>query len=130
MTTQEKVKHIREITMSPMNKISKALEKSNGDVDGAIKILIEEKQADTTDIANRATPSSIVYSYVHNNRIGAMIVLSCQTDFVAKNELFLQLAKDICIHVVSNPVSAKYVNESDIDEGRQTNYHIECFDWT
>lgn len=114
MTHIEKVKHIREKTSSPMNKISDALNKSNGDVDAAIEILIKEKQADANDMANRVANSKIVYSYVHGNRVGAMIVLACQTDFVAKNEAFLNLAKDICMHIVSTPVAPQYISKSDI----------------
>lgn len=116
MTNTEKVKHIRDITLSPFNKINAALVTSNGDVDGAIKILVEQKQADTSDMANRVADNNIVYSYVHNNKVGAMIVMSCQTDFVAKNELFVQLAKDICMHIVSNPTIATFLSENQIDE--------------
>lgn len=116
MTNKEKVKHIRDITLSPISKISDALKRANDDVDAAIKILINEKSADANDMANRVANASIVYSYVHNNKIGAMITLACQTDFVAKNDIFLGLAKDICMHVVSNPVVASFVSESNVDE--------------
>jgi len=109
MTNIEKVKHIREITMSPMTKINAALLSANGDVGEAIAILVKQKETSVEDMANRKADNSIVYSYVHNNKIGAMIVLASQTDFVAKNELFTQLAKDICMHVVSNPNIAEYV---------------------
>lgn len=118
MNTVEKVKKIRDITMSPFKNINEALAKSNGDVDGAIKILLESKVADANDMANRNANNSIVYSYVHNNKIGAMIVLSCQTDFVARNELFIQLAKDICMHIVSSPIQASFIDETDIGEAR------------
>jgi len=119
MTTQEKVKKIRDITMSPFNKINKALAETNGDVDKAIELLISQKEADATDMANRKADANIVYSYVHANKIGAMIVLAAQTDFVAKNELFIQLAKDICMHIVSSPVQAEYVDEQSVNEARK-----------
>lgn len=114
MNDVEKVKLIRDKTMSPMNKISVALKRANGDVDKAIEILVQDKQADATDMANRVACASIVYSYVHNNKIGAMIVLACQTDFVAKNEVFLGLAKDICMHITSSPIKPYYVADTDI----------------
>lgn len=116
MTNVEKVKQIREQTLSPINKINAALVKANGDVDAAIKILIAEKQVDANDMANRVATSSVVHSYVHNSRVGAMIVLACQTDFSAKNELFGNLAKNICMHIVSAPVTPLYVDEADISE--------------
>jgi elongation factor Ts len=119
MTNTEKVKHIRDITMSPINKISAALTTTNGDVDKAIALLIEQKQADATDMANRVASASIVYGYVHNNKVGAMIVLACQTDFVAKNDVFLALAKDLCMHIVSSPTQAEYVDEQSVNEARK-----------
>lgn len=115
MTNTEKVKHVRGVTFSPMNKVNEALKRTDGDVDAAIQILVAEKQADANEMANRTTNTSIVYSYVHNNRIGAMIVLACQTDFVAKSEAFLNLAKNICMHIVSTPQSPLYISKDNID---------------
>ncbi len=114
MTNTEKVKHIRGVTFSPINKVSDALTRANGDVDAAIKILVDEKQADANEMANRVANTKIVHSYVHGNRIGAMIVLACQTDFVAKNEAFLNLAKNICMHIVSTPVAPIYTDETSV----------------
>ena len=124
MTNTEKVKLIREKTFSPINKINAALTKTNGDVDEAIKILIAEKQADANDMANRVTTSAIVHSYVHNNRIGSMVVMACQTDFSAKNDLFLNLAKDVCMHIVSTPVAPMYIDESDIPEETKQSFKV------
>ena len=124
MTNTEKVKHIRGITFSPINRINAALLKANGNVEDAITILINDKQADANDMANRCTNTTIVYSYVHNNRIGAMITLACQTDFVAKNEAFLNLAKNICMHIVSNPIQPTFINVDSIPDGvREATYN-------
>lgn len=119
MTNIEQVKKVREITLAPINKINKALAETIGDVDKAIEILIKQREASVEDMANRKADSSFVYSYVHNNKVGAMVVLASQTDFVAKNELFTQLAKDICMHVVSSPVQAQYVDEHSVNEARR-----------
>ena len=130
MTNTEKVKLIREKTFSPINRINAALAKTNGDVDEAIKILIAEKQADANEMANRVAEASIVHSYVHNHRIGAMIVLACQTDYSAKNEMFINLAKDICMHLVSAPIVPIYTDEAsvpeDIRKKWQQAYATEC----
>lgn len=126
MTNTEKVKHIRDITMSPINKISAALTTTDGDVDKAIALLISQKQADATDMANRVANASIVYGYVHNNKVGAMIVLACQTDFVAKNDLFLTLAKDICMHIVSAPIQPQYIDETSIPKDVHDAFVSEC----
>jgi elongation factor Ts len=114
MTNIEKVKHIRALTASPIDDINIALKTSNGDERLAIKLLVAQKQADNNDMNNRIANNGIVYSYVHTNKVGAMIVLSCQTDFAAKNDLFVNLAKDICMHIVSTPIEPQWIDENDI----------------
>lgn len=129
MTNIEKIKKIRDITMSPFNDINKALSETNGDVEKSIELLVQKKQADANDMQNRIANNSIVYSYVHNNKIGAMIVMSCQTDFVAKTDLFLNLAKDVCMHIVSSPNKPEYVSEQSIPEGAFTPLSMLEIDW-
>lgn len=102
--------------MSPMNKIADALLAANDNETEAIDILVKQKQADTLDMANRTANASIVYSYVHNHKVGAMIVLACQTDFVARNEAFLGLAKDICMHICSTPITPEAISNDDVSE--------------
>jgi elongation factor Ts len=114
MTNTEKVKLIREKTFSPINRINAALAKTNGDVDAAIQILVTEKQADANDMANRSAEAAIVHSYVHNHRVGAMLVMACQTDFSAKNDMFVNLANDICMHIVAAPVAPIYTDEASV----------------
>lgn len=115
MTHIEKVKKVRDMTLCPMNKVNKALETTGGDVDKAIELLTKEMSAvDVAEMAKRAANSTIVYGYVHGNKIGALISLASQTDFVSKNEVFLQLAKDLCIHIVSSPTPPSYINDTSI----------------
>jgi elongation factor Ts len=116
MNNTEKIKLIREKTFSPVNRINAALAKSNGDVDAAIRVLVAEKQADANDMANRTAEAAIVHSYVHNHRIGVMLVLACQTDFSAKNEIFVNLAKELCMHIVSTPVVPIYADEAGVPD--------------
>lgn len=115
MTNVEKVKLLRDETMCPMNKINEALKKVDGDFDKAKALLVSEmSKVDVADMEKRVATATIVYGYVHNNRIGAMITIACQTDFVARNGLFMGLAKDICMHIVSTPIPPEYVSESEI----------------
>ena len=124
MTNTEKVKILRDETLSPMNKINDALKQTNWDVDKARELLLKEmSKTDIAEMANRQANATIVYSYVHSNRIGAMIAIACQTDFVAKNETFLNLAKDICMHIVSTPIAPEYVSESEIPAARKEVWH-------
>lgn len=115
MTNPEKVKHIRQATLAPINKINDALKKSDWDVEKAIELVMRDMtKTDIAEMAKRQANATIVYSYVHNNRIGAMIVIASQTDFVSKNQLFLDLAKDICMHIVSTPIPPQYISPNDI----------------
>jgi elongation factor Ts len=116
MTDTDKLKHVRTITQSPMNKVAEALKTSNGDVDKAIAWLISQKAADATDIQKRSANSNAVFSYVHSGRIGAMIVLAAQTDFVLRNELFTELAKNLCMHIVSAPNTPEFVSKASVPE--------------
>ena len=110
----EQCKVVRKLTMAPMKDIAAALFDTKGNVDAAVEWLIKHKATSVEDMANRKADNNIVYSYVHNHKVGAMIVLACQTDFVAKNDLFLQLAKDICMHICSSPFVPKYISETDV----------------
>jgi len=116
MTNTEKVKILRDETLSPMNKINEALKQTNWDLEKARELLVKEmSKTDIAEMENRVANATIVYGYVHNNRIGALLTIACQTDFVAKNETFLNLAKDICMHIVSSPIAAHYVDEKDVN---------------
>jgi elongation factor Ts len=124
MTLTEKVKILRDATMCPMNKINDALKQANGDVDKAKELLTKEmSKTDLAEMANRQANATIVHSYVHSSRIGAMIAIACQTDFVARNETFLQLAKDICMHIVSTPIAPEYISEAEVPAGRKESWH-------
>lgn len=115
MTNTEKVKLLRAETMCPMNKINDALKQVEWDIDKARELLLKEmSKVDIAEMEKRTANATIVYSYVHNNRIGAMITIACQTDFVARNGLFMGLAKDICMHIVSAP-QVNYISESNLN---------------
>jgi elongation factor Ts len=128
----EQCKVVRRLTLAPMNKIAAALQESKGDIDAAVALLVKQNAADVNEMANRVTNTDVVYSYVHNNRVGAMIVIACQTDFVAKNETFLNLAKDICMHIVSAPIAPKYIDRAHASENLylavELDYRLACKD--
>ncbi len=115
MTNPEKVKLLRDETMSPMNKINDALKQTEWDLDKARKLLLNEmSKTDIAEMEKRTANATIVYSYVHGHRIGALLSIACQTDFTAKNEVFLNLAKDICMHIVSAP-QVNYIAEGNLN---------------
>jgi len=105
-TTVGAVKEVRLQTGAGMLDCKKALEQCNGDVKSAIEALREKGFAMASKRAERAVGEGVVASYLHhNNRVGALVELNCETDFVARNDDFRQLAYDIAMHVVaSSPV--------------------------
>jgi elongation factor Ts len=126
----EQCKVVRRLTLAPMNKISAAVQETKGDIDAAVALLVKQNAADVNDMASRATNTNVVYSYVHNNKVGAMIVIACQTDFVAKHLLFQVLAKDICMHIVSNPIAPQFIDKNAIDprewQGMVNTHRLAC----
>lgn len=109
------IKNLREATGASMMGCKKALEETNGDYDKAVDVLRKKGEAKASEKSSRATSQGIVCSYIHTNKkVGAMVQLACETDFVAKNEKFLELANDIAMQVVaSNPMA---LEPEDIDE--------------
>jgi elongation factor Ts len=98
--TAEAVKELRDKTGISMMECKKALEEAEGDVAKAMQILSTRAQASAAKKADRTLGAGTVGSYVHGNgQVGAMIVLSCETDFVSKNEEFVAFARDIAMHV-------------------------------
>ncbi len=112
--TTEILKQLRERTGVSVMQCKKALEEANGDVAQAEVILHKRAGAAADKKGDRTLGAGIVGTYVHDSVIGAMVLLSCETDFVARNEEFMTLARNIAMHIsATNP---KYLSESDIDE--------------
>ena len=101
--TTEQVKELRQRTGISVIQCKKALDEAEGDVDKAIEILQKESGIIAGKKANRALKAGAVSAYIHNSGdVGSMVVLSSETDFVAKNEEFVKLAYDIAMHIVAS----------------------------
>lgn len=102
MSTQDVVK-LREMTGAGMLDCKKALDEAGGDVEKALEILRIKGQAKAArKNAERETKEGIVHSYIHaNGKVGVMLELLCETDFVAKNELFKELAHDLAMQIAA-----------------------------
>ena len=109
------VKKLREKTGAPMMDCKSALQETHGDFEKAIDFLRKKGIADASKKAGRIASEGLVHSYIHGEgRIGVLVEVNCETDFVAKNEEFKAFVKDIAMHVAaSNPL---YVAESDVPE--------------
>ena len=109
------VNDLRKQTGVGLMDCKKALAEANGDMDEAIAYLRKKGMASAAKKADRAASEGTVQSYIHGGgRVGVMVELNCETDFVAKNADFQQLAKDICMHIAA--ASPLYVKREDVPE--------------
>lgn len=109
------IKKLREATGASMMACKKALEESNGDYEKAFDELRKKGVAKAGEKSTRTTGEGVIYSYIHTNKkVGAMIQLACETDFVARNEKFVELAADLAMHIVAaNPMTVSPEEISD-----------------
>ncbi|WP_425447466.1 translation elongation factor Ts [Dethiothermospora halolimnae] len=108
------VKDLRERTGAGMLDCKKMLEKTDGDIDKAVELLREKGLSKAEKKAGRVAAEGIVESYIHGGRIGVLIEVNSETDFVAKNDEFKQFVKDMAMQVAAqNP---KYVAKEDVPE--------------
>ena len=92
---------LREVTGAGVMDCKKALEDAGGDFDKAKEIILERGVSKAEKRAERKTGSGVLETYVHNGRIGVILELRCETDFVAKTEVFKTLAHDLAMHIAS-----------------------------
>ena len=96
------VKQLREKTNAGMMDCKRALEEASGDLDKAETILRTKGIASASKKASRATKEGIVASYIHlQGKVGVLVEVNCETDFVAKNENFRSFVKDITLHIAA-----------------------------
>ncbi len=102
MVNIDKIKQLREETCVSVSECKKALEQAKGDFDKAKEILRKWGRELAGKKANRETGIGIIETYVHaNKRVGAMVELRCETDFVAKLDVFKELAHELCLQVAA-----------------------------
>ncbi len=104
--TVEQVKELRERTGIGMMECKRALEEAGGDIDKAIEILRKKGYARAKDKAERVTSEGAIGAYIHSNaKIGVLVEVNCETDFVARDEEFKALVKNIAMHIAAaNPI--------------------------
>jgi elongation factor Ts len=106
------VKELRDKTGAGFMDAKKALVETDGNIDKASELLRQKGMASADKKASRIAAEGIIGQYVHNNKIGVLVEVNCETDFVAKNEEFQQLVKDICLHIASS--APEYVKRDEI----------------
>lgn len=109
------VNDLRKKTGAGLMECKKALVESNGDMEEAITILKKKGIASAAKKAGREATEGVIQSYIHGGgRVGVLLQLNCETDFVAKNNDFTQLAKDIAMQIAA--ASPLYVGRDDVPE--------------
>jgi elongation factor Ts len=109
------VKELREQTGAGMMDCKAALQEAGGDKDQAVEILRVKGQAQAAKRGARAASEGAVASYIHaGGKIGAMVEVNSETDFVSRNEQFQEFARDIALHVAA--AAPRYVSEDDVPE--------------
>jgi len=103
------VKQLRDKTGAGIMDCKEALSECNGDISKAVDFLRKKGLATAAKRAGKATTEGIIESYVHmDNKLGVLVEINCETDFVAKNEDFKEFAKNIAMHITAtNPVSIR-----------------------
>ena len=113
--TTEMIKELREATKAGVLDCRKALESSNGDYQKAVDFLREKGMATAAKRADRQASNGIVELYSHGNgRVGVMVEVNCETDFVARSEQFRNLAHEIALQIAAG--APRYVREADIPQ--------------
>lgn len=117
------VKELREKTGAGMLDCKKALDETNGDVSKAIDLLREKGLAAAANKAGRVATEGVVESYIHaGGRIGVLVEINCETDFVGKTDQFREFARDIAMQIAAaNPkfVSREEVSQAELDKERE-----------
>ncbi|APT72152.1 elongation factor Ts [Thermosipho sp. 1063] len=115
MISAKLVKELRDRTGAGMMECKKALEESNGDIEKAIEVLRKRGIAKAAKKASRETGEGIIASYVHfNKRIGVLVELNCETDFVARTEEFQELGNKIAMHIAA--MSPRWVKREEVPQ--------------
>jgi elongation factor Ts len=108
------VKELREKTGVGMMECKKALTEAQGDIEKAVVLLRQKGLVTATRKAGRTASEGVIGSYIHIDRIGVLVEVNCETDFVARTDEFKQLVKDIAMHIAaSNPL---FISREDVPE--------------
>jgi elongation factor Ts len=114
--TAAEVKQLRETTQAGMMDCKRALEETGGDMDAAVRLLREKGIAQAGKRAGRGTGEGFVETYVHaTGKIGAMVEIGCETDFVARNDNFRAFARKVALQIAAGR-DLRFVSEDEISD--------------
>lgn len=108
----EEIKRLKDLTGVGLTDAKAALQEADGDFDKALEAMRKKGMTKAEKRGEREARMGVVSSYVHDNRIGVIVEVNCETDFVARNEKFTDLVKDVAMHIAAS--APQYVSEADI----------------
>lgn len=109
------VQEVRNRSFAPLNECRSALDESKGDVEGALLVLQKRGVLRAAASATRDAKEGILRSYVHNGKIAVLVEVNCETDFAARNPLFVQFVDELAMHVAAaNPMYLKREDVGDL----------------
>lgn len=110
----EDIKRLKNLTGVGLTDAKKALTETDGDFDKALEAMRKKGMTKAEKRGEREARNGIVTSYVHDNRIGVIVEVNCETDFVARNDNFTDMVKDVAMHIAAS--SPQYLSEDTIPE--------------
>ncbi len=118
------VKALRDRTQAGMMDCKRALEEAGGDFEAAVEILRVRGQAQAAKRSGRAASEGVVQSYIHaTGKVGVLVEVNCETDFVARNDDFRDFARDVALHIAA--AAPLYVSEDEVpEEAREAEMRI------
>ena len=108
----EEVKRLKDLTGVGLTDAKKALDEAGGDFDKALAEMRKKGLTKAEKRGEREARAGVVGTYNHDNRIGVLVEINCETDFVARNEIFTSLVKDVAMHIAAS--APEYVGSDDI----------------
>ena len=126
----EAIKRLRELTGVGITDAKKALQESGGDFDKALQAMRKKGMTKAEKRGEREARAGVIGTYNHDNRIGVLVEVNCETDFVARNELFTNLVKDLAMHIAASEprdtielLDQPFVKNPDISVGDYVKQH-------
>ena len=119
------VKELRQRTGAGMMDCKSALQESGGDMDKAVELLRVKMGNKIGKLSDRTASEGTVQSYIHSNgRVGVLVEVDCNTDFVAKNDDFIDFAKEVAMHIAASPTT-QFVSEDEVtDEAKEAEVRV------
>ena len=117
--TAAQVKELRDRTGAGMMDCKKVLTETDGDIDAAVELLRVRLGDKALKVGGREATEGTVQSYIHaNGKVGVLVEVDCNTDFVARNDEFVAFARDVAMHVAGSPAT-RYVSEEEIPDAER-----------